>query len=57
MIMLTDAEKKLIDATLEINSHLEMIAKIDASFARLRKESVFNVQEATEPNPRNKQND
>ena len=55
--MLTDAEKKLIDATLEINSHLEMIAKIDASFARLRKEGVFNVREATEPNPRNKQND
>ena len=35
--MLTGADKKLIDATLEINSHLEMIAKIDASFDRLNK--------------------
>ena len=57
MIMLTDADKKLIDATLEIEQDLKMIAMIDSSFARLRKEGVFNVREATEPNPRNKQND
>ena len=35
--MLTDAEKKLIDATLEIEQDLKMIAMIDASFARLNK--------------------
>lgn len=54
--MLTDASKKLIDAALEIEQDLKMIAMIDDSFARLRKEGVFNVRKATEPNPRNKQN-
>ena len=46
---MNNSAKELIDSTLEIDSHLEMIAKIDASFARLRKELNLNPSKAIGP--------